>query len=115
MAPAASPGLPLFSPAMPRIPSAFDTPGEHVVPDGMTIRRRRRRRGWSRRDLVDAIARASFRATGREESVSPSLLRGIEEENEATSYEVVCLISAGLDCNPVELLAKERPPDEELH
>ena len=95
--------------------TGYDGGGERVVPDGMTIRRRRRQRGWSRRDLVGAIARASRRASGREETISPNLLQAIEEENEATSYEVVVLISGGLDCNPVELLLPERPPEEALH
>ena len=95
--------------------SAFDDERERVLPDGMTIRRRRRRRGWSRRDLVDAIARASETASGVADTITPSLLRGIEEENEAVAYRVVCLISAGLDCNPVELLLPEPPPDELLH
>ena len=95
--------------------SAFDGDGERVVPDGMTIRRRRRHRGWSRRDLVDAIARASQRASGRDQTITPNLLQAIEETNETVAYEVVCLISAGLDCNPVELLLDETPPPEELH
>ncbi len=100
---------------MPHPRSAFDDPSERVVPDGMTIRRMRRQRGWSRRDLVDAIARASRRASGRDDTLSPSLLRAIEEENETVGYEVVVLISTGLDCNPVELLGPEAPPPEELH
>ncbi len=95
--------------------TAFDDERERVLPDGMTIRRRRRQRGWSRRDLVEAIARASEAASGLPDTISPSLLQAIEEENEAVAYRVVCLISSGLDCNPVELLLPERPPDETLH
>ena len=95
--------------------SAFDDDTRRVLPDGVTIRRRRRARGWSRRDLVDAIARASVEATGVPESVSPNLLRAVEEENEAVAYAVVCLVASGLDCNPVELLLPEPPPEEELH
>lgn len=95
--------------------SAFDDERERVLPDGVTIRRRRRRRGWSRRDLVDAIARASLAASGRADTITPAILRAVEEENEAVAYRVVCLISAGLDCNPVELLLPEPPPDETLH
>lgn len=75
-----------------------------VTPDGITIRRLRRRRGWSRRDFVGAIARASERATGLAETIPASLLQGIEESNEAISYETLCLVAAGLDCDPIELL-----------
>ena len=57
------------------------------------------------RELVGAIARASRAATGVEETIPPSLLAGIEESNEPVPYDVLCLIAAGLDCNPIELLA----------
>lgn len=87
-----------------------------VLPDGMTIRRRRRRHGWSRRDFVAVIARASESATGIAETIPPSLLQGIEEENEAVSYSVLCLIAGGLDCNPVELVLPEPvPPRDQRH
>ncbi len=91
--------------------AAFDDDRRRVVPDGLTIRRRRRRRGWSRRDLVAAIARASESATGRPDTIPPSLLQGVEEENEPVAYAVLCLIAAGLDCTPVEILGDE--PDAE--
>jgi transcriptional regulator with XRE-family HTH domain len=78
-----------------------------VRPDGLTIRRLRRHRGWSRSELSAAIARRSREASGRAESVSPNLLQGIEEANERVPYATLCLISLGLDCNPVELLGHD--------
>lgn len=78
-----------------------DTP---VVPDGMQIRGLRREQGWSRRVLVAQIAEASFRATGLRETISVNQLGGIEEVNEPIPYATLCLVAAGLDRNPVELL-----------
>jgi hypothetical protein len=83
--------------------SPFDD-GSRVVPDGLGIRRRRRRRGWSPRALVRAIAEASVRESGLPDTVSLSLLAGMEEANEAVSYATVCRVAAGLDCNPMELV-----------
>jgi transcriptional regulator with XRE-family HTH domain len=83
-----------------------------VRPDGLTIRRRRRHRGWSRADLVSAIELRSREATGRAESVSRNVLQGIEESNERVSYETLCLVALGLDCNPVELLLEESAEPE---
>lgn len=76
-----------------------------VRPDGPRIRRLRRERGWSRRDCVAAIARASERATGLADSVSPDLLKHVEESGEPVAYSTLCRIAAGFDCEPVELLA----------
>jgi len=84
-----------------------------VRPDGLTIRRLRRQRGWSRGELAAAIERRSREATGRVESVSRNLLQGIEEANERVPYATLCLVSLGLDCNPVELLQDERPAEDE--
>ncbi len=75
-----------------------------VVPDGLQIRGLRRARGWSRRALVAAISDASFRESGRRETIAPNLLEGIEEMNEPVPYSVLCLIATGLDRNPVELV-----------
>jgi transcriptional regulator with XRE-family HTH domain len=75
-----------------------------VTPDGASIRRLRRSRGWSRRDFVDAIAEASFRESGRRATVTQNLLEGVEEVNERIPYATLCRIAAGLDCNPVELV-----------
>ncbi len=77
-----------------------------VRPDGLAIRRMRRDRGWSRRDLLEAIAEAALRETGIRDSISPNLLEGIEEGNEAIPYSTLCRIAAGLDCEPVELLVR---------
>lgn len=85
---------------------AFD---EHdaVTPAGTEIRRRRRARGWSRRDLVDAIADASFRASGRRDTISPNQLEGMEETCERVPYATLCRVAAGLDCDPVDLVGEE--------
>ena len=75
-----------------------------VRPDGLGVRRRRRALGLSRADLVAQIERRSREATGRTESVSRNLLKGIEEEDERVPYRVLVLTSLALGCNPVELL-----------
>lgn len=75
-----------------------------VVPDGLRIRRLRRERGWSRRECVAAIARASERASGRPETLSPERLKHVEETNEPLPYSLLCLVAAGLDCEPTELV-----------
>jgi hypothetical protein len=83
-----------------------------VQPDGLAIRGRRHALGWSLRDLVEAIAAAHERATGVRESVRPAVLSAVEERSAAIPYATLRMISAGLDCNPVELLAEPEPgPD----
>ena len=77
-----------------------------VQPDGLAIRRLRRDRGWSRRDLLEAIAEATLRETGIRETISPNLLEAVEEGNEAIPYSTLCRIASGLDCAPIELLAE---------
>lgn len=79
----------------------FDT--RRVRPDGLAIRGRRHARGWSRRELCKAIQAAQIRATGVPESLTPNLLVGIEEHNEIIPFATLCLVAAGLDCNPVEI------------
>jgi transcriptional regulator with XRE-family HTH domain len=79
-----------------------------IRPDGLAIRRLRRNRGWSRRDLLEAIAEAARRETGIRETISPNLLEGVEEGNEAIPYSTLCRIASGLDCEPVELLEEAR-------
>jgi len=81
-----------------------------VRPDGLAIRGRRHARGWSRRDLVDAIGSAHEAATGLRASVAPGLIAAVEERAVPIPYATLRLIAAGLDCNPVELLA---PADSE--
>jgi transcriptional regulator with XRE-family HTH domain len=82
--------------------------GRSVRPDGLAIQRTRRDRGWSRRDLIDAIGEAALRATGIRETISQNLLEAIEEGNEAIPYSTLCRIAAGLDREPVELLVGPR-------
>jgi transcriptional regulator with XRE-family HTH domain len=78
--------------------------GRWVQPDGLAIQRLRRDRGWSRRDLLEAIGEAALRATGIRETISQNLLEAIEEGNEAIPYSTLCRIAAGLDREPVELV-----------
>lgn len=80
-----------------------------VEPDGLAVRGRRHARGWSPRDLIEAIAGAHERATGVRETIRPTELAAVEESGAKVSYAKLRLIAAGLDCNPVELLAEERP------
>jgi hypothetical protein len=79
--------------------------GRLVQPDGLAIRGRRHARGWSPRDLVEAIAAAHERATGLRETIRPTLLAAVEERDARVPYATLRLIADGLDCNPVELLA----------
>jgi hypothetical protein len=95
------------APARVGLVSAYDDDAL-VVPDGGRVRLLRHRRGWSRRALVDAVARASERATGVPTTLSLNLLGGIEETNESIPYATLCRIAAGLECEPVELV---RPDD----
>jgi transcriptional regulator with XRE-family HTH domain len=88
--------------------SAFDDDAL-VVPDGGRVRLLRHRRGWSRRELIEAIARASERATGLRDTISLNLLAGIEERDEPVPFAKLRLIAAGLDCEPVELVREPEP------
>ncbi len=74
-----------------------------VRPNGLEVRGRRHQLGWSPRDLIRAIGEAQRRATGLPETITPHLLRGVEEQNEVIPYATLCLIAAGLDCNPIDL------------
>lgn len=89
----------------PREP-ASDWTARIVTPVGLTVRRLRHERGWAPRKLIQAIAEASFRSAGLRETISPNLLAGIEEKNERIPYETLCLLAAGLDCDPIDLLAQ---------
>jgi transcriptional regulator with XRE-family HTH domain len=81
-----------------------------AVPDGGRVRLLRHRRGWSRRELCEAIARASERATGLRDTISLNLLGGIEEMDEPVPFATLRLIASGLECEPVEL-ARTPPTD----
>jgi len=91
----------------------FDDDSEMVRPDGLSVRRRRHDHGWSPRELVHAIAEASFVATGVRESITPNLLTGIEEREERISYSILCIVAGGLDCDPVDILAPEQQEPED--
>ena len=80
---------------------------DEVRPDGLSVRRLRHERGWSPRRLVDAISSASFASTGVRRTITPNLLTGIEERNEPIPYEILCLVSDGFDCDPIDLLLPE--------
>jgi molybdenum cofactor cytidylyltransferase len=88
---------------------------EVVQPDGLTVRRMRHDRGWSAREMVNAIATACERATGNRQTITPNLLKGIEEHNETIPYETLCLIADGFGCDPVEILAANLSPIEERY
>ncbi len=79
--------------------------GLNVTPAGLVVRRLRHERGWPPRELIDAIGDASLRASGLRETITPNLLAGIEERNEPVPYDTLCLLAAGLDCDPIDLLA----------
>jgi len=83
-----------------------------VRPNGLEVRGRRHLRGWSPRDLIDAIGEAHLRATGLRETITPHLLRGVEEQNEVIPYASLCLIAAGLECNPIDLEAASGRSDD---
>lgn len=87
--------------------SEYDDGGP-IRPDGLAIRRLRRDRGWSRRDLLEAMGEASLRETGVCETISPNLLEAVEERNEAIPYSTLCRIASGLECEPVELVLEPR-------
>ena len=53
---------------------------------------------------MNAVARASERASGLPTTLSLNLLGWIEESNEPVPYATICRIAAGLDCEPVELV-----------
>jgi hypothetical protein len=75
-----------------------------VRPAGLVVRRLRHERGWPPRELISAIAEASIRASGLRTTITPELLAGIEERNEPIAYDTLCLVAAGLDCDPVDIL-----------
>lgn len=78
-----------------------------VRPDGLAIRGLRHERGWSPRDLAAAIAEAEQTANGRGAIIAPRVLLAVEERNAPISYATLCLIAAGLDCNPVEVVIED--------
>ncbi|MCG8587743.1 MAG: hypothetical protein MJE66_00470 [Proteobacteria bacterium] len=94
-----------------------DYDDELVTPHGGEVRRRRHERHLSPAELCRAIARASRRTTGLDVTITPSILRGIEDANERISYGTLCWVAAGLGCDPVDILGREpeADPDAALH
>ena len=64
-------------------------------PDGLSIRRLCHDQGWSKRLLVKAIAEASFIAEGQRTTITPNLLRGIEEHDELIPFQTLRLVAGG--------------------
>jgi hypothetical protein len=88
-------------------PSSVDPETQKLVrPDGLSVRRRRHDHGWSPRDLVTAIEMASFDASGLRRTLTPNLLKAIEEQSEAIPYDQLLLLADGLGCDPVDLIAE---------
>jgi len=83
-----------------------------VKPDGRTVRRLRHDRGWSPRTLIDEIERVHFSNTGLRETITPNLLIGIEEHDEAVPYATLCLVSDAFDCDPIDLVRSNQSDDE---
>lgn len=75
-----------------------------VTPAGLVVRRMRHERGWPPRELIAAIREASVQSTGLRQTITPELLAGIEERNEPVPYDTLCLVAAGLGCDPVDIL-----------
>lgn len=77
---------------------------QRVTPAGLVVRRLRHEHGWPPRELIVAIGEASYRSNGQRETITPNLLAGIEERNEPVPYETLCLVAAGLGCDPIDIL-----------
>jgi len=77
-----------------------------VRPDGLSVRRRRHDHGWSPRALVAAIELASLKASGLRRTLTPNLIKAIEEQQESIRYDQLLLLADGLGCDPVDLLAE---------
>ncbi len=74
--------------------------------DGLAVRRRRHDRGWSARDLVEAIQDASFSASGLRQTLTPNQIQAIEEREERIAYSDLLLLADGLACDPSDLIAE---------
>lgn len=83
-----------------------DDDDRFIRPNGLTVRRLRHEAGLSQRQLAGAIGDASVIAEGRRLSITPSLLSGIEEQNEKIPYSTLRIIARGLDCDVVDILAQ---------
>lgn len=74
--------------------------------DGLAVRRFRHDHGWSPRDLVAAIADASFAASGMRRTLTPNQIQAIEEREEQITYDELLLLADGLACDPSDLIAE---------
>ena len=74
--------------------------------DGLAVRRFRHDHGWSPRDLVTAIADASFAASGLRRTLTPNQIQAIEEREEQVTYDELLLLADGLACDPSDLIAE---------
>jgi transcriptional regulator with XRE-family HTH domain len=92
-------------PAPRRTPKDPDT-DRLIRLDGLAVRRRRHDQGWSPRDLVSAIAEASFIASGLRRTMTPSQIEAIEERAESITYDDLLLLADGLACDPSDLIAE---------
>ena len=81
-----------------------DARTQRVRPAGLVIRRLRHELDWPPRELIFAIREASYRSSGQHETITPNLLAGIEERNEPIPYDTLCLVAAGLGCDPIDIL-----------
>ena len=90
-----------------------------VRPDGLAVRRRRHDHGWSPRELVSAIEKACFGASGLRRTLTPNQIEAIEERAEQISYDELLLLADGLDCDPIDLIAEgelsSHRPGRRLH
>ena len=90
-----------------------DEEAEIVRPDGRAVRRRRHERAWPPRELIEAIGHAHEVATGIRKTISPNLLLGIEDHNEAIPYETLCMVADGLHCDPIDILMIENEEEDD--
>lgn len=86
---------------------------EAVRPDGLSVRRMRHDRGWSTRDMVNAVADACERSSGLRDTITPNVLKAVEEHNESISYATLRLIADGFGCDPMDILPTEDPKAED--
>ena len=102
------------------VPGSVDSDILRLVrPDGLSVRRRRHDHGWSPRALAAAIESACFAASGLRRTLTPSLIKAIEEQAEPIPYDQLLLLADGLDCDPIDLIAEgefsSRQPRNRVH
>lgn len=75
--------------------------------DGLCVRRRRHEHGWSTRELTSAIEKASLHSSGLRRTLTPSLIKAVEEQAEPIPYQQLWLLADGLGCDPVDLVSDD--------